>query len=75
VFEETTDQEVQHAFGHLDLLHPAATLNPAKCLEMAIAGETCEYTEMYPAFRQAASAECNACAVAEIDEQLNKISA
>jgi rubrerythrin len=70
VFEETADQEVQHAFGHLDLLHPATTLNPAKCLEMAIAGETYEYTEMYPSFRKAAEAECNACAVAEIDEQI-----
>ncbi|MDP2795040.1 MAG: rubrerythrin family protein [Sulfurisoma sp.] len=70
VFEETADQEVRHAFGHLDLLYPAATLNPARCLEMAIAGETYEYTEMYPSFRQAAEAESNALAVTEIDEQI-----
>ncbi|HEV7804103.1 MAG TPA: ferritin family protein, partial [Burkholderiales bacterium] len=29
VFEETAAQEVQHAFGHLDLLFPAADLTPA----------------------------------------------
>ena len=35
VFEETADQEVQHAFGHLDLLYPAAEMSPARCLETA----------------------------------------
>src|SRR5476649_1475762 len=43
VFEETAAQEVQHAFGHLDLLYPAGEITPAKALEMAIAGETYEY--------------------------------
>jgi len=70
VFEETADQEVQHAFGHLDLLYPKAELTPAKSLEIAIAGETYEYTEMYPRFREAAVAEGQAGAVAEIDEQI-----
>ena len=69
-FEETADQEVQHAFGHLDLLFPAAEMTPARCLEMAIAGETHEYTEMYPQFRHAAEAEGHAAALAEIDEQI-----
>ena len=46
VFEDTADQEVRHAFGHLDLLYPPTELTPAKALEMAIAGETYEYTEM-----------------------------
>jgi len=69
-FEETADQEVQHAFGHLDLLYPPAEMNPARCLEMAIAGETYEYTEMYPAFRHAAEAEGHAAAVKEIDQQI-----
>ena len=68
--EETADQEVQHAFGHLDLLYPKAELTPAKSLEIAIAGETYEYTEMYPRFREAAVAEGQAGAVAEIDEQI-----
>jgi rubrerythrin len=70
VFEETADQEVMHAFGHLDLLYPADKMSPARCLDMAIEGETYEYTEMYPAFRHAALAEGNAAAVAEIDEQI-----
>ncbi len=70
VFEETAAQEVQHAFGHLDLLYPATELTPAKALEMAIAGETYEYTEMYPGFRHLAEQEGNSQAVAELDEQI-----
>lgn len=70
VFEETAAQEVQHALGHLDLLFPVSEMNPARCLEMAIAGETHEYTEMYPSFRHAAVEEKNHAAVAEIDEQI-----
>lgn len=70
VFEETAAQEVQHAFGHLDLLYPPVDMGPAKCLEMAIAGETYEYTEMYPSFRHLAEQEGNAAAVAELDEQI-----
>lgn len=70
VFEETADQEVQHAFGHLDLLFPAAEMTPARCLQMAIDGETHEYTEMYPSFRHAAEAEGRSDAVKEIDEQI-----
>lgn len=69
-FEETAAQEVQHAFGHLDLLYPAAEMSPARCLQMAIDGETYEYTEMYPKFRHAAEAEGHAAAIREIDEQI-----
>jgi len=72
VFEETADQEVQHAFGHLDLLYPASQLTPAKALQMAIDGETYEYTEMYPNFRHLAEQEGNAAAVKEIDEQIEE---
>jgi len=72
VFEETAAQEVQHAFGHLDLLYPPAGMNPARCLEMAIEGETYEYTEMYPVFRHMAVEEGNHAAVAEIDEQIGE---
>jgi rubrerythrin len=71
-FEETADQEVMHAFGHLDLLYPKATMTPAKALQMAIDGETYEYTEMYPGFRKTAEQEGNAAAVAEIDEQIEE---
>ncbi|MFP5344441.1 MAG: rubrerythrin family protein [Gammaproteobacteria bacterium] len=70
VFEETAAQEVQHAFGHLDLLYPKPEMNVARCLEMAIAGETYEYTEMYPNFRHMAVQEGNQAAVAEYDEQI-----
>ena len=70
LFEETAKQEVQHAFGHMDLLFPADRLDPAKCLEFAIEGEVYEYTEMYPGFRHAALAEGEHAAVAEFDEQI-----
>jgi rubrerythrin len=70
IFEETADQEVMHAFGHLDLLYPKSKLTPAKALEIAIEGETYEYTEMYPKFRHLAVEEGNAAAVAEYDEQI-----
>lgn len=69
-FEDTADQEVMHAFGHLDLLYPKAEMTPARCLEIAIAGETYEYSEMYPGFRKTAEQEGNGAAVAEIDEQI-----
>ena len=70
VFEATADQEVAHAFGHLDLLYPTAEMTPARALEIAIAGETYEYTEMYPKFRETALAEGNSAASREIDEQI-----
>ena len=71
-FEETADQEVMHAFGHLDLLYPKATMTPAKALQIAIDGETYEYTEMYPGFRKTAEQEGHAAAVAEMDEQIEE---
>ena len=70
VFEDTAKQEVQHAFGHMDLLYPKRRLNAAKCLELAIEGETYEYTEMYPEFRHMAVKEQHDAAVAEFDEQI-----
>ncbi|TAN51862.1 MAG: rubrerythrin, partial [Betaproteobacteria bacterium] len=70
LFEETADQEVQHAFGHLDLLYPKSKLTPARALEIAIGGETYEYTEMYPKFRHLAVEEGNTAAVQEFDEQI-----
>jgi len=72
VFEATASQEVQHAFGHLDLLMPASELNPSACLEMAIEGETHEYTEMYPEFRHMAEQEGNDAAAREMDEQIEE---
>jgi rubrerythrin len=70
IFEETAAQEVQHAFGHLDLLYPRVSMTPARCLEIAIEGETWEYTEMYPGFLKTAQQEGNSAAAAEISEQI-----
>lgn len=72
IFEETAKQEVQHAFGHMDLLYPKRRLDAAKCLELAIEGETYEYTEMYPSFRHLAEQEGNEAAVREFDEQITE---
>ncbi len=72
VFEETANQEVQHALGHLDLLYPKAEMNTRRCLEMAIAGETYEYTEMYPGFLKTALAEGDAAASLEISGQIEE---
>ncbi|MBC7907460.1 MAG: rubrerythrin [Rhodospirillaceae bacterium] len=70
VFERTAEQETAHAFGHLDLLYPKAELTVEKMLQMAIDGETYEYTEMYPQFRHLAEQEGNSAAVAEMDGQI-----
>jgi rubrerythrin len=70
IFEQTAEQEVMHAFGHLDLLYPAGEITPARALQIAIEGETYEYSEMYPGFRKTAIAEGDCAAVAEIDEQI-----
>lgn len=70
VFEKTAEQETMHAFGHLDLLYPANTLTVEKMLQLAIDGETYEYTEMYPAFRTTAIEEQRHDAVKEMDEQI-----
>ena len=71
-FDETANQEVAHAFGHLDLLYPKADMTPTKALQIAIDGETYEYTEMYPGFRQTAEAEGNAAAAAEMSGQIEE---
>jgi rubrerythrin len=56
-FEETADQEIKHAWGHLELLVGKPTTK--ECLELAIAGETYEFTEMYPKFEEEAEREGN----------------
>lgn len=66
-FEHTADQELQHAWGHLELL--VGKPNTKQCLEKAIEGETYEYTEMYPKFEHQAKAEQNIEAVKEFQEQ------
>lgn len=66
-FEHTADQEIKHAWGHLELL--IGKPNTKRCLELAIEGETYEYTEMYPQFENTAKAEQNIEAVKEFNEQ------
>ena len=66
-FEHTADQEIKHAWGHLELL--IGKPDTRKCLEMAIEGETYEFTEMYPKFEYQAKAEDNIVAVKEFNEQ------
>ncbi len=66
-FEHTADQEILHAWGHLELL--IGKPDTRKCLELAIEGETHEFTEMYPQFERIAQAEQNIEAVKEFNEQ------
>lgn len=54
-FEHTADQEILHAWGHLELL--IGKPNTKQCLEMAIEGETYEFTQMYPQFHDIAIRE------------------
>ena len=66
-FEHTADQEILHAWGHLELL--IGKPNTKECLEKAIEGETYEFTTMYPKFEDQAKAERNIEAVKEFNEQ------
>ena len=66
-FEHTANQEILHAWGHLELL--IGKPDTRKCLELAIEGETYEFTTMYPQFERQAKAEKNIEAVKEFNEQ------
>ena len=66
-FEHTADQEIKHAWGHLELL--IGKPSTKECLQKAIDGETYEYTEMYPKFENVAKSEFNIEAVKEFNEQ------
>jgi rubrerythrin len=64
LFRDTAEGETGHAHGHLDWLKPVgdpATGEPIGStdlnLKAAIAGETYEYTEMYPGFAKTARDE------------------
>src|SRR5438874_8626743 len=64
VFRDTAEGETGHAFGHMEFLSEVgdpATDKPigdtGLNLEAAIAGETYEYTEMYPGFARTAREE------------------
>lgn len=67
-FEHTAEQEVKHAWGHLELL--IGRPNTRECLQKAIEGETYEFTVMYPEFEAVAKNEGNEAAVREAQEQI-----
>jgi len=67
-FEHTADQELLHAWGHLELL--IGKPSTKECLEKAIEGETYEFTTMYPEFKADAEREGQLFAVAEAEQQI-----
>lgn len=67
-FEHTADQELLHAWGHLELLIGKPTTK--QCLEKAIEGETYEYTTMYPQFEANAIAEGKQESAREMQDQI-----
>ena len=71
-FEHTADQEILHAWGHLELLVGKPTTK--QCLEMAIEGETHEFTIMYPGFEEQARTENNRTAQLEFASQVSESS-
>ncbi|NEO28888.1 MAG: rubrerythrin family protein [Symploca sp. SIO3C6] len=82
LFRETANQETEHAFAHFRLMHPELVVkNPdalsdeekkaivSRCLELAIEGETYEYTTMYPGFAEQARADRDGAAASEFEQQ------
>jgi rubrerythrin len=64
LFRDTSEAETGHAFGHLDFLKEAGDPGTGlpigsteQNLKSAVAGETYEFTEMYPGFARAAREE------------------
>ncbi len=85
LFRDTANQETEHAFAHFRLLHPElviadpASLSEAekqavlaRCLQLAIEGETYEYTTMYPEFAAQAQADRDNGAAAEFHGQIEE---
>ena len=69
-FEHTAEQELLHAWGHLELL--IGQPNTQDCLQKAIEGETYEYTQMYPQFESIAVAEGDINAANEARHQITE---
>lgn len=69
-FEHTADQELLHAWGHLELIVGKPTTR--ECLEKAIEGETYEFTTMYPEMKHQAIVEGDEHAVLEADMQIGE---
>jgi len=69
-FEHTADQEILHAWGHLELL--VGKPSTKRCLELAIEGETYEFTEMYPQFELQARKEGHQQWLSEIKDNIDE---
>ena len=69
-FEHTADQELLHAWGHLELL--IGKPDTKKCLELAIEGETHEFTTMYPKFELEARLEGHTQWMKEIKDNIDE---
>jgi len=69
-FEHTADQEILHAWGHLELL--IGKPSTKECLQMAIDGETYEFTHMYPTMQSEAIEEGNQQAAIEAQHQIEE---
>jgi rubrerythrin len=67
-FLHTADQELLHAWSHLELL--IGKPSTKECLQKAIDGETYEFTKMYPQFYAIAVAENKSEAQKNIQEQI-----
>jgi rubrerythrin len=85
LFRDTAAQETEHAFAHFRLLHPELVITDAtslsdeqkqamlkRCLDLAIEGETYEYTTMYPEFAAQACTDRDAGAEAEFKDQISE---
>ena len=85
LFRDTAAQETEHAFAHFRLLHPELVIADAtslsdeqkqamlkRCLDLAIEGETYEYTTMYPDFAAQARTDRDAEAEAEFNGQISE---
>ncbi|MFZ9974624.1 MAG: rubrerythrin family protein, partial [Vulcanococcus sp.] len=85
LFRDTAAQETEHAFAHFRLLHPELVVDDptalsdeqkqavlSRCLELAIEGETYEYTTMYPEFAAQARSDRDSGAEAEFNEQISE---
>ena len=69
-FEHTADQELLHAWSHLELL--VGKPSTRECLIRAIEGETEEFTYMYPRMAAAALNEKNDAAFQEAQHQIEE---
>jgi rubrerythrin len=85
LFRETAMQETQHAASHFSLLHPELVITDpsilsesqkqkiiTQCLQMAIDGETYEYTQMYPEMLSDAKSEKDQASQELIVEQIDE---